>query len=148
MPLRKARNGITSLLTANSLSWRLCGLQLEQVRLSQAEAGRQAENDRDAREALWQKLQEANQKLSSVSRDALGREAELEQRLGMAEYGQQMAEVQSGELHVRLQQRGSMLQVRPASSPSFSAPLINKAMRCLCTPAVMCMHDWVLQFAE
>ena len=83
------------------------------MRLSQEEAGRQAENDRDAREALWAKLQEANQKLSAASQDALGREADLEQRLGMAEYGQQMAEAHSGELAAQLQQRSAMLQVRP-----------------------------------
>ena len=103
-------------VTAQQLSYCLGDAQLEQVKLSQVEAGRQAENDRDAREALWQKLQEANQKLSDASRDALGREAELEQRLGMAEYGQQMAEGQSSELHARLQQHGSMLQVRPQAS--------------------------------
>ena len=83
------------------------------MRLSQEEAGRQAENDRDAREALWAKLQEANQKLSAASQDALGRKADLEQRLGMAEYGQQMAEAHSGELAAQLQQRSAMLQVRP-----------------------------------
>ena len=93
-------------------------MQLEQVKLSQVEAGRQAENDRDAREALWQKLQEANQRLSDASREALGREAELEQRLGMAEYGQQMAEGQSSELHAKLQQRSSLLQVRLVVPPT------------------------------
>ena len=85
------------------------------MKLSQVEADRQAENDRDAKEALWQKLQEANQKLSDVSRDTLGREAELEQRIGMAEYGQQMAEAQCSGMHAELQQRGSMLQVRACS---------------------------------
>ena len=115
-------------------------LQLEQVKLSQVEAGRQAENDREAREALWQKLQEANQKLSDASRDALGREAELEQRLGMAEYGQQMIEAQSSELHVRLQQRGAMLQVRPAVLPRPLSALDQGSQRYLCTPAVIsCM---------
>ncbi len=99
----------------------LVDVQLEQVKLSQVEAGRQAENDRDAREALWQKLQEANQKLSDASRDAHGREAELEQRLGMAEYGQQMAEGQSSDLHARLRQQGSMLQVRPSTLFTTSA---------------------------
>ncbi len=107
-------------------------MQLEQVKLSQVEAGRQAENDRDAREALWQKLQEANQKLSDASRDALGREAELEQRLGMAEYGQQMVEVQSSQLHAELQQRSSLLQVRLVVSSTSERPArLKKTSACV-----------------
>ena len=95
-------------------------VQLEKVKLSQVEADRQAENDRDAKEALWQKLQEANQRLSDVSRDTLGREAEREQRIGMAEYGQQMAEAQCSGMHAELQQRGSMLQVTASPSKLYA----------------------------
>ena len=105
------------------------------------EAGRQAENDREAREALWQKLQEANQKLSDASRNALGREAELEQRLGMAAYGQQMAEVQSSELHARLQQRSSMLQVRPlALFSQLCLPLLPNSSFCMSGSLCPCIH--------
>ena len=45
----------------------LAGVQVEAVRLSQAEAGKQADSDRGAKEALWQKLQEANQRLAAAS---------------------------------------------------------------------------------
>ncbi len=44
--------------------------------------------------------------------DALGRESALEQKLGMAQYGQQMAEAQNAALGAGLQQRESLLQVR------------------------------------
>ena len=43
--------------------------------------------------------------------DALGRESELEQKLGMAQYGQQMAEAQIAALGTGLQQRDSLLEV-------------------------------------
>ena len=45
----------------------LAGVQVEAVRVSQAEAGKQADSDRGAKEALWQKLQEANQRLAAAS---------------------------------------------------------------------------------
>ena len=43
--------------------------------------------------------------------DALGRESALEQKLGMAQYGQQMAEAQNAALGAGLQQREALLQV-------------------------------------
>ena len=45
----------------------LAGVQVDAVRLSQAEAGKQADSDLGAKEALWQKLQEANQRLAAAS---------------------------------------------------------------------------------
>ena len=55
------------LMSEQQLTLALAWVQVEAVRLSQAEAGKQADSDRGAKEALWQKLQEANQRLAAAS---------------------------------------------------------------------------------
>lgn len=73
----------------------LLGLvQIEELKGSLAEVEKQVDGERGAHAALWEKLQQANERLSASTTEALSKENEFERRLGMSDYRRQCCEAQ------------------------------------------------------
>ncbi len=68
--------------------------QNEELRGSLAEVEKQVDGERGAHAALWEKLQQANERLSASSTEAVAKENEFERRLGLSDYQRQCTEAQ------------------------------------------------------
>ncbi|BDA41968.1 hypothetical protein COCOBI_02-7660 [Coccomyxa sp. Obi] len=68
--------------------------EIEELKGSLAEVEKQVDGERGAHAALWEKLQQANERLSASATEALGKENEFERRLGMSDYRRQCSEAQ------------------------------------------------------
>lgn len=68
--------------------------QNEELRGNLAEVEKQVDGERGAHAALWEKLQQANEKLSASSTEAVAKENEFERRLGLSDYRRQCTEAQ------------------------------------------------------
>jgi chromosome segregation ATPase len=79
--------------------------QVAELRQALAEAEKQAEGERGAHAALWDKLQEANERLAARATE----DGELQRKLGVLEYGRQMAEGRCDMLAAQLQGREQQL---------------------------------------
>lgn len=86
--------------------------QIEELKGSLVEVEKQVDGERGAHAALWEKLQQANDRLSASATEAVARDNEFERRLGMANYRRQCTEAQ-------LRNALSSLKARQALCPSF-----------------------------
>lgn len=106
---------------------------MEDLKRALAEVEKQAEGEHGAHAALWDKLQEANERLFASATESVAARNEYERKLGLLDYSRQIAEGRCSELLQSLQRKEQLLltararmQARFATMhfPSL-CPLIN-----------------------
>lgn len=119
-------------------------MQIEELKGSLAEVEKQVDGELGAHAALWEKLQQANERLSASATEALGKENEFERRLGMSDYRRQCSEAQLREalsslkvkaLHTysASQMQHCLIQLQVFLATMTTCRRLHKACKCVDT---------------